>query len=173
MITNRFALSVESLFRNFARTWFREKERKEKRERMRKRVGNDGHVYNGSSMFVLSHLWCSHPVRVRFTTLGPSARTAKTSVIRATTVYLVSCPPARVVKSQFTGHTRAHVSFVIPIIDSAISGYIFTFLSFVIKWYSFRMLDYRQYFRKRKRTIGGLLILWSFWSIRGSCFNKK
>lgn len=84
---------------------FGEKERRE--ERMRKRVGNDGHVRKGSSMFVLSHPWCSHPVH--FTTLGPSARTAKTGVIRTTTAYPSQSPVnKRREKSIYGAHSRAN-----------------------------------------------------------------
>lgn len=80
--------------------------------------------------------WCSHPVRVRFTTLGPSARTAKTGRIPRNNglSIAVSCQQVRVAKSQFMEYMCAHVSFVVPVIDSAITEYIFTsFFSSAIK----------------------------------------
>lgn len=59
-------------------------------------------------MFVLSHPWRSHPVRVHFTTLGPSARSAKSGVIRATTAYSSRFPVnKRCEKSIYGAHARA------------------------------------------------------------------
>jgi len=100
-------------------------------------------TFNGSSMFVLSHpMMLSSRVSSRSRTLYNArtiSRTAKTSVIRATTAFhrgFLSTSTRRE-KSIYGAHARTHPSFVVLVIDSAISGYIFTFLFFVIKWYSF------------------------------------
>lgn len=94
IITNRLAFSGEASKAcseiSLARTWFRRKREREERggkSEWERGLATRMVTFNGSSMFVLSHPWCSHPVRARFTMLGSSARTAKTGIIHTTTAY--------------------------------------------------------------------------------------
>lgn len=103
-----------------------EKERGE--ERMRKRVGNDGHVREFDVrtlapvgvliLFAYALRRSDHRRGPR--KLGRYPRNNGLSIA-------VSCQQVRVAKSQFMKHMCA-LSFVVPVIDSAITEYIFFFL---------------------------------------------
>lgn len=130
--TNRLALSGEA---SKARSEisrgrdFGEKERGERRERERELATMV--TFNESSMFVLSHPYSQSRTLYDARTIGENRENRRYPRNNGLSI-AVSCQRVRVARSQFTEHTRVHVSFDVPDIHSAISCYIFTFLSSAI-----------------------------------------
>lgn len=125
---------------------FDEKEREETEEESWQR--RDGHVQREFDARTFAPVYSQSRSRTLYDarTIGENRENRRYPCNNGLSV-AVSCQRTRVARSPFTGHTREHVSFVVPVIDSAISC-IFTFLSSDRKCYSFQMLGRRQYFRE-------------------------